>query len=151
MLRSPWIARSQIGALPHRARSQQRSGWDARVRPRAAGAQASVLREEERGGPRGHQAGHFALLSCSSFSEQTALTGATRRVTDFREREAERVGGVAKRVGGVAKLRWRQSGRERAPSEPKGRSGEVITATSSASADATQIQRLRTFRSAIIP
>src|SRR5512135_3931014 len=144
MLRSPWIARSQIGALPHRARSQQRSGWDARVRPRAAGAQASVLREEERGGPRGHQAGHFALLSCSSFSEQTALTGATRRVTDFRERGAER-------VGGVAKLRRRQSGRERAPSEPKGRSGEVITATSSASADATQIQRLRTFRSAIIP
>src|SRR5512135_234322 len=144
MLRSPWIARSQIGALPHRARSQQRSGWDARVRPRAAGAQASVLREEERGGPRGHQAGHFALLSCSSFSEQTALTGATRRVTDFREREAER-------VGGMARLLRRQSGRERAPLEPKGRSGEVITATSSASADATQIQRLRTFRSAIIP
>ena len=145
MPRSPWIACSRIGAplAPGAVSTAEWLGHPCGEEGRRG--QASDVREEEGGRLREHQAGHDALLSfSSSFSERTALTGAERRVSDFRERWVER-------VGGMAKLRRRQSGREGAPFKLKGRSGEVITATSSASADATQIQRLRTFRSAIVP
>jgi hypothetical protein len=142
MLRPPWVARSDRRA-PARSQSQQRSGWDARVRPRATGAHSIVLREEEVGRLREHHAGPAAPLGFSS-SAQTALIGAARKVTDLRESEAER-------VGGMAKLRRRQSKGENALLGLKGRSDEVITATSSARADATHRQRLRPFWLAIIP
>jgi hypothetical protein len=113
--------------------------------PKAAGAWAGVLREGERGGRNVQQAGLAALLSLSSsFSERTALTVDERGVTDFRKRRVEW-------PDGAAKSRRRRSGRERPAFERKGRIGEVNTATSSASADATQIPRLRVVRSDIVP
>jgi hypothetical protein len=117
------------------------------VRLKAAEVRVIVLRNEEGDRPREHQAGQAALLNFSSssspFSERTVLIAVARSVTDFREGEVER-------FGGMAKLRRRPSGREWVSLEFKGRSDELITATSSASAVEMQVQRLNRFPSAII-
>jgi hypothetical protein len=51
----------------------------------------------------------------------------------------------------MAKFRRGQWWLERSLAELLGRIGELITATSSASADATQTPQLKAFRSAIVP
>jgi hypothetical protein len=125
------------------ARPQQRSGWEACVRLTVVSFEGEDLREGGR--PTEYQARRDSLLGfCSSFWERTALTTGARKVTDFKETRTAW-------VVGMAKLRQRQSGWVVVPGRGKGRMGEAITATSSASADATRIPRVRKSRSDIIP
>lgn len=125
-----------------RAWAQQRSGWIARTRPEAIETRAAS--KDKAGGRRDTYREGASAVPCRSspfsFFEEMALT----RIGDEGVTFAVRwwVG----RCDGIAKSRARPSGRVESEIVPVDRIGETTTAATSATVDATQIIRLRTFR-----
>lgn len=116
--------------------AQQRRGWGARSRPKAVKSRAGLgeaWADRSREQPTGRI---VPLSSFSLFSEGRALTGTARGLTEAAD-------GRVEWEDGIAKLRRRHSGWEGTQVDLEGRICEVITATSSASAEAARIPWLR--------
>jgi hypothetical protein len=127
---------------PDRTAAQHLRGWKEWALPSVANFAIEMAETEERESNWRNPGWESPPRSSSSFAEASALTETARTVTEVGK---SRVGNVD-RPGLPAQSERASSGRTELQLEWRGRRGEVVNATSNATAEATRRLKLNTLR-----